>query len=119
MENKKLFRILSLIPEEEVSSYRVEFVNRLAPFDPNASSPVQTRFSDTISCLHDLFNEYFQNHIDLTYCNVSLKKGGSLELDCLGSMLFVKADLTFPILDKLVTLDLLGSEKPLTSVRFG
>lgn len=118
MDNKKLFRVVSLIPEDEVSSYRVEFVNRLAPTLPTSSTPGHPRLSGNINSLYDLFIEYFQKHIEITYCNVSLKRGGSIELDCLSGMLFIKAELQFPFLDKLVALHLLGSDAPLTSVRF-
>jgi hypothetical protein len=116
MDNKKLFRVLSLIPEENVQFYRMEYIDRKDPTDlRNYNYP---RVSDNISCLYELFIEFFQNHIELNSCVIYLKSGGTIKVDCLAEKLFICGDLQFPFLDKLANLGLLGKEKSLKAVLF-
>ena len=116
MDNKTLFRILSLIPEENVESYWVEYFNRQETRQTN--SPVYPSHSEKIQSSYELFTEYFHNHIEISYCRIYLKEGGSVEVDCLGFILWVKADISFPIFDKLNTLGFLGKDKAISSIRF-
>lgn len=116
MDNKTLFRILSLIPESHIDSYWLEYFNRLETRQTN--SPVYPCHSEKIQSSHELFTEYFHNHIEISYCRIYLKEGGSVEVDCLGFILWVKADISFPIFDKLNTLGLLGKDKAISSIRF-
>lgn len=115
MDNKKLFRILSLIPEERVQSFTIEYINRRDSGTPGTLYPT---LSTDVLTLYDLFMNYFQNHFELTSCKVFLKEGGFLEVDCLSGILWMKVETQFPFLDTLVSLGLLGKDKPLNTVRF-
>jgi hypothetical protein len=115
MENKKLFRILSLIPEELVQSYSIEYINHTDSGTPGTSYPT---LSTDVLTLYDLFWNYFQNHIELLSCKVFLNEGGFLEVDCLSGVLWINVEIQFPFLDTLVRTGLLGKDKPLNTVRF-
>ena len=115
MENKKLFRILSLIPEERVASYTIEYINRRDSGTPGTFHPT---VSTETSSLYDLFMNYFQNHLELISCKVSLKEDCFFKIDCLSGMLWIKGEFQFPFLDTLITLGLLGKENVLNTVRF-
>jgi len=118
MENKKLFRILSLIPEDLVESYCVEFINRKGAGEADSPTQLRPTISGEISSLYDLFITYFDTYIDLISCKVLLKEGGFIEIDCLGGLMRVNAAIQFAFIDKLVSLGLLGADKPLNTVRF-
>jgi hypothetical protein len=115
MENKKLFRILSLIPEELVQSYSIEYINHTDSGTPGTLYPT---VSTEIPTLYELFMKYFQNHIELLSCKVFIKEDCFLEIDCLSGVLWINVEIQFPFLDTLVRTGLLGKDKPLNSIRF-
>lgn len=116
MDNKKFFRILSLISEEFVQHYRMEYIDRTDPNDlRNFNYP---RVSGDIPCLYDLFIEFFQNHIELNSCVVYLKNGSTIKIDSLAQKLLIRGDLQFPFLDNLARLGLFGKGKDLDTIAF-
>ena len=115
MDNKKLFRILSLIPEEAVKCYRIQYINRRDTGTPGTLYPT---VSNEITTLYDLFMNYFQNHIELTSCKVFIKEDCFLEIDCLSGVLWINADIQFSFLDTLIRIGVLGKDKCLNSIRF-
>ncbi len=116
MDNKNLFRVLSLISEDFVHHYRMEYIDRTDPKDlRNFNYP---RVSNDIATLYDLFMEFFQKHIELNSCIVYLKNGSTIKIDCLAQKLFIHGDLQFPFLDNLARLGMFGKDKDLTTILF-
>ena len=98
METNHLFRILSLIPDDLVQGYRVEYVVKN---DSSTFNLHHTIISPTIPTLTQLFLQFFQPHIEIFSSDVYLKEGGFLEVDTLSGILTIHAEIQFLLVDTL------------------